>query len=268
MTEGALTQRPLSTAGSARLRRHGERLPRAMSCWIATLPSKSCARNIPTTRVFRTSSGSKRVPPRIFRIPTSSPSTISALPMACSTSSWSISPAKTSNRSSVNADVSPYEEGIPLMIQACAGVGYAHRAGLVHCDIKPHNMLVSKDGRLKVTDFGIARALATITPTERNDVVWGSPLYFAPEQASGEAPTPASDVYSLGVVLYELLTARRPSPPPPPTNSRACTSRRARSPSANTSPIFPRARRDRYESSCKRTCRPLPHRRPTRARPA
>jgi serine/threonine-protein kinase len=102
------------------------------------------------------------------------------------------------------------EDGIPLMIQACAGVGYAHRAGLVHCDIKPHNMLVSKDMRLKVTDFGIARALASITPSERNEVVWGSPLYFAPEQAAGEPPTPASDVYSLGVVMYELLSGTPP----------------------------------------------------------
>ncbi len=104
----------------------------------------------------------------------------------------------------------PYEQAIPLLIQACAGVGYAHRAGLVHCDIKPHNMLVSKDMRLKVTDFGIARALATIKPGERNDVVWGSPLYFAPEQAAGESPTPASDVYSLGVVLYEVLSGTTP----------------------------------------------------------
>ena len=105
----------------------------------------------------------------------------------------------------------PIEQGISLMIQACAGVGYAHRAGLVHCDLKPHNILISKDLRLKVTDFGIARALATIKPGERNDVVWGSPLYFAPEQAAGEAPTPASDVYSLGVVMYELFTGTPPS---------------------------------------------------------
>ncbi|MBV6393677.1 MAG: Serine/threonine-protein kinase PrkC [Anaerolineales bacterium] len=104
----------------------------------------------------------------------------------------------------------PYQQAIPLLIQACAGVGYAHRAGLVHCDIKPHNMLVAKDNRLKVTDFGIARALATIKPGERNDVVWGSPLYFAPEQAAGETPTPASDVYSLGIVLYEILTGTPP----------------------------------------------------------
>jgi eukaryotic-like serine/threonine-protein kinase len=102
------------------------------------------------------------------------------------------------------------EEAIPLIVQACAGIGYAHRAGLVHCDVKPHNMLVTPDKRLKVTDFGIARALATIHPEERSDVVWGSPQYFSPEQAAGEPPSPASDVYALGIVLYEILTGSLP----------------------------------------------------------
>lgn len=102
------------------------------------------------------------------------------------------------------------DDVIPLIVQACAGLGYAHRAGLVHCDVKPHNLLVMPDQRLKVTDFGIARAIAGIHPDEQHDVVWGSPLYFSPEQASGQAPSPASDVYSLGIVMYEALTGKPP----------------------------------------------------------
>ncbi len=121
---------------------------------------------------------------------------------------------------------------LALMIQACAGVGYAHRAGIVHCDIKSQNFIITPDRRLKVTDFGIARALASIHPEEKSDVVWGSPQYFSPEQAAGLAPSPASDVYSLGVVAYEMLTGQLPfqaanaeelarmhreDPPPPPS---------------------------------------------------
>ncbi len=104
----------------------------------------------------------------------------------------------------------PVDEAIALIVQACAGIGYAHRAGLIHCDVKPHNMLVTPELRLKVTDFGIARALSTISPEESSDVVWGSPQYFSPEQASGIAPSPASDVYSLGVVFYEMVTGQLP----------------------------------------------------------
>jgi serine/threonine-protein kinase len=102
------------------------------------------------------------------------------------------------------------EETLDLLIQACAGVGYAHRAGLVHCDIKPQNMLITPEKRLKVVDFGIARALASIHPDEKSEVVWGSPQYFSPEQAAGAAPSPASDVYSLGVIMYEALTGQLP----------------------------------------------------------
>ena len=102
------------------------------------------------------------------------------------------------------------EEAVDLMIQICAGVGYAHRAGLVHCDLKPQNILVGSDNRVKITDFGIARALASIRPDEYSEIVWGSPTYFAPEQAAGVSPSPASDVYALGIILFEMLTGRPP----------------------------------------------------------
>jgi serine/threonine protein kinase len=102
------------------------------------------------------------------------------------------------------------EQSLALMTQICAGVGYAHRAGLVHCDLKPQNILISPDGRAKITDFGIAVAFASIQPGPSPDLVWGSPHYFAPEQAVGSPPSPATDVYALGVVLYEMLTRHLP----------------------------------------------------------
>jgi len=103
------------------------------------------------------------------------------------------------------------DAALAIIVEVCKGIGYAHRAGLVHCDVKPQNILVTPDNTIKVADFGIARALAGPLPdTEGEDVVWGSPHYFSPEQAAGEPPTPASDVYSIGVVLFELLTGRLP----------------------------------------------------------
>jgi serine/threonine protein kinase len=102
------------------------------------------------------------------------------------------------------------DRALHIGIQICAGVGYAHRAGLVHADVKPQNILVTSDDHVKVTDFGIAQALSLTQPQEKQNVVWGSPHYFAPEQASGETPTPASDVYSVGIVLFEMLTGKLP----------------------------------------------------------
>ncbi|MDX9864351.1 MAG: protein kinase [Anaerolineaceae bacterium] len=102
------------------------------------------------------------------------------------------------------------DETVSLITQASAGIGYAHRAGIVHCDVKPQNLIVTAENRLKVADFGISRLLSTIQPDEQNDFVWGSPFYMSPEQAAGKAPVPASDVYSLGIIMYEMLTGRLP----------------------------------------------------------
>ena len=102
------------------------------------------------------------------------------------------------------------DRALKMAIQICAGIGFAHRAGLVHADVKPQNILVTKNDVVKVTDFGIAQAFSDTQPPEKQQVVWGSPHYFAPEQAKGEKPTPASDVYSIGIVMFEMLTGRLP----------------------------------------------------------
>ncbi len=96
-----------------------------------------------------------------------------------------------------------------LLSQAADAVGAAHVAGIVHRDIKPANLLVTPDRQVKITDFGIARATEGMALTETGQVM-GTPQYLSPEQARGEGVTPASDVYSLGVVAFECLAGRRP----------------------------------------------------------
>lgn len=108
------------------------------------------------------------------------------------------------------------ERTLNLAIQICAGIGFAHRSNFVHADIKPQNILLTREDVVKITDFGIAQALSDSQqlfppgPQERQSVVWGSPHYFAPEQAQGERPSPASDVYAIGIVMFEMLTGRLP----------------------------------------------------------
>jgi len=104
----------------------------------------------------------------------------------------------------------PYAMALDYAIQICGGLGFAHRSRLVHADVKPQNILITKDNVIKVTDFGIAQAYTDTMPQTRAEVVWGSPHYFAPEQARGEKPSPASDVYSIGIVMFEMFTGRLP----------------------------------------------------------
>ena len=103
----------------------------------------------------------------------------------------------------------PAREAMALVAQAASGLAAAHAAGVVHRDVKPGNLLVTPDRRVKITDFGIAR-VADAVPLTATGQVMGTAQYLAPEQAMGRRASPASDLYALGVVAYEALTGSRP----------------------------------------------------------
>jgi eukaryotic-like serine/threonine-protein kinase len=100
------------------------------------------------------------------------------------------------------------DHAIDLIIQVLRAARFAHRRGIIHRDLKPHNVIVDADGRAKVTDFGIARAGAS--DMTQTGSIMGTAQYLSPEQAQGHAVSAASDIYSIGIMLYELLTGRVP----------------------------------------------------------
>lgn len=100
-------------------------------------------------------------------------------------------------------------EVIDIMTQLTDGISHAHESYIIHRDIKPQNIMIEDDGRIKITDFGIAMALNATQLTQTNSVM-GSVHYLPPEQASGKAATVKSDIYSLGILMYELLTGTVP----------------------------------------------------------
>jgi len=103
----------------------------------------------------------------------------------------------------------PTEEALPIIIACCAGLDYAHRKGVVHRDVKPGNILRGNDHRVKLADFGIAKATEQSSITQAGSVL-GTAAYLAPEQGRGEEAGPPADVYALGVVTYQLLSGRLP----------------------------------------------------------
>ena len=103
------------------------------------------------------------------------------------------------------------ERRLQLIIELCAGLGYAHRNGIVHRDIKPGNLMITTEGTLKVLDFGLARMTTEGTGSglTRAGSLMGTPHYMSPEQVHGQAVDPRSDIFSVGLVLYELLAYRK-----------------------------------------------------------
>jgi serine/threonine-protein kinase len=128
--------------------------------------------------------------------------------MDTSTSRWSSSRERTSRRSCGRTSPLSLQEKLDIAIDILSGLSYAHKRGIVHRDIKPANIRIAEDGRAKLMDFGVAHLTSSkLTSTGAS---LGTPVYMSPEQITGGKSTPATDVFAVGAVLYELLTGCKP----------------------------------------------------------
>ena len=156
------------------------------------------------------------------------------------------------------------DDAVSILTQACRGLDYAHRNGVVHRDVKPGNLLRGRDGgQVKLADFGIAKATEHSDMTKVGSVL-GTAAYLSPEQARGEPAGPASDLYALGVVSYQLLAGRLPvrggvadRPRAPAGHGRAAAAARGRP--GDPAPALAR-RRARARARARATASPTPRR--------
>ena len=163
----------------------------------------------------------------------------------------------------------PYRRAIEVIADACQALNFSHQHGIIHRDVKPANIMISKTGAVKVMDFGIARALAdSATTSPQTAAVIGTAQYLSPEQARGETVDARSDVYSLGCVLYEILTGEPPFVGDSPV---AVAYQHVREdpvpPSHEASGHLPGARRRRAQGAGQEPGQPLPDRRRDAHRP-
>ena len=179
-------------------RRRAPRAPGGVSRWLSTSPTTHVRVALPARGTGRGAA----------RIPTSS---------RCST------PVATSARASTSSCIAgsscaeilredgwiELAEALSIIEQACEGLDYAHRHGVVHRDVKPGNLLRAREGQVKLADFGIAKATEQSSITQVGSVL-GTAAYLAPEQARGEEAGPSADLYALGVVAYQLISGRLP----------------------------------------------------------
>ncbi len=167
------------------------------------------------SRIWSSGSGARRAPPRASATRTSSTSPTSARPRtAAPTSSWSTSTGSISPTCCRTSGGSAPQRACQIAIQICRALAAAHAAGVIHRDLKPENIfLVARDGQadfVKVLDFGIARSMGRARRLTNPGMAMGTPEYMAPEQAEGGAVDQRSDIYSVGALIYEMISGSPP----------------------------------------------------------